>query len=93
MLQLIQRVHLTSNDSSDLSDVINCLVVYNIVLQSFILVVTVDVGKLVYSALEQPLCDLSIKLHHNFLPKNKSVVIHPYSETIQRNLTWKSPIT
>jgi len=34
ILQLIQRAHLTCNDSSDLPNVINCLVVYNIVLHS-----------------------------------------------------------
>jgi len=36
-----------------------------IVLQSFIPLVTVDVGKLLNSSLEQPLWALSIKLHHN----------------------------
>jgi len=41
------------------------LVVCSIVLQAFIPVVTVDVGKMVNSALEQQLWDLNIKLHHN----------------------------
>jgi len=43
----------------------NCLIVYSIVLQSFIRVVAVDVGKLVNTVLKQMLWDLSIKLHHN----------------------------
>jgi hypothetical protein len=65
MLQEIQPAPLTSTDSSDNSGVINLLVFCSIVLQSFIPIVTVDIRKLVNSALEQQLCDSSIKLHHN----------------------------